>query len=107
MGLLGGDWKEAADVSEFNDTDRKLVDWGGDKQIGIFKVDGAYHAIHIWCSHQKMSMFPGDVEDGAIMCPAHGARFDLRTGKNLSLPAVRPVKTFPLKVEGEKIFIKA
>ena len=108
MGFLGGgEWKEAASESEFAETDRKLVDFGGEKQIGLFKLDDGYYAVGAWCSHQKTSLVHGDIEDHEIMCPLHGARFDLRSGKQLSLPAVRPIPSYPVKVEDGKVFIKA
>lgn len=108
MGLFGksGEWQEVALESEFAEQDRKLVDCGGEKQIGLFKVDGAYFAISAWCSHQKTSMVHGELDGHDLMCPLHGARFDVRTGKNLSLPAVKPVASYPAKVEDGKIFIK-
>ena len=101
------EWREAARLSDFEQTDRKLVDFGGEKQIGLFKVDDEYHAISAWCSHQKTSMVHGEVDGCELMCPLHGARFDLRTGKNLSLPAVRPVPHYDVKIEGDTIWIKA
>ncbi len=108
MGLFGGgDWQVAAEESEFAETDRKLVDFGGDKQIGLFKIDGKYYAIGAWCSHQKTSLVHGEIEDHEIMCPLHGARFDLRNGKHLSMPAVRPIPSYAVKVEEGKILIKA
>ena len=101
-----GTWKEVAVVSEFEKTDRKLVDLGDEKYIGVFKVDGGYYAIDGTCSHEKASLVLGEVCDHEVMCPLHGARFDLRTGRHLSLPAVRPVKSFPVKVEGDKILVE-
>ena len=99
-------WHEVADEAEFAQTDRKLVDLGGNHQIGVFKVDGAYYAISAWCSHQKATMIHGEVDGLALECPLHAARFDLRTGRHLCLPAVRPVPRYDLKVEGGKIFLK-
>ncbi len=108
MGFLGGgEWREAAEESEFVETDRKLVDFGGEKQIGLFKLDDGYYAVGAWCSHQKTSLVHGDIDDHEIMCPLHGARFDLRSGKQLSLPAVRPIPSYSVKVEDGKVFIKA
>ncbi len=100
------EWIEVAEVTEFNDTDRKLVDLGGVNQIGLFKLQGEYFAVSAWCSHQKTSLVHGDIIDHEIECPLHGARFDLRSGKNMTLPAVRPIPNFEVKVEGEKIFLK-
>lgn len=102
----GNGWLAVAKTEEFDATDRKLVDLGGDKQVGLFKVDGSYHAISVWCSHQKMSMMEGELEGGELMCPAHGARFDVRTGKQLCLPAVRPVPVYPTKTENGVIYLK-
>lgn len=98
-------WVEVADETEFLGADRKLVDLGGTQQIGLYKVNGEFLAISAWCSHQRAIMFSGDVVGCELECPLHGARFDLRTGKNLSLPAVRPVASYPVKSEGGKIFL--
>ncbi len=106
MGMFGGNWVEAAALEEFEGTDRKLVDLGGDKQIGLFKLDDGFYALGAWCSHQKESLVHGEIADHEIMCPAHGARFDLRSGRHLSMPAVRPVPGYSVKVEDGKVWIK-
>ena len=99
-------WHHAADESEFAHDDRKLVDLGGHHQIGLFKLPDGYYAVSAWCSHQKATMIHGDVADHALECPLHGARFDLRTGRNLCLPAVRPVPRYDVKVEDGRIYIR-
>lgn len=99
-------WIEVASVSEFDETDRKLVDLGGNLQIGIFKCGQEFFAVSAWCSHQKASMVHGEVVAHELECPLHGARFCLRTGRNLSLPAVRPVPRYDLKIENGKLFLK-
>jgi nitrite reductase/ring-hydroxylating ferredoxin subunit len=99
-------WVKAAAQGEFEDSDRKMVDLGGNLQIGLFKVDGAFHAISAWCSHQRATMIHGSLDGYELTCPFHGARFDVRNGRALSLPAVRPVKSYPVKVEGEDILLK-
>lgn len=105
--MLGkAEWKVAASEEDFAESDRHLVDFGGEKQVGLFKVEDGYYAVSVWCSHQKTSMLHGEVDGFELMCPLHGARFDLRNGKNLSLPAVRPVPSYPVKVEDGKIWIK-
>ena len=101
-----GAWKEVAAVGEFEKTDRKLVDLGGERYIGLFKLDDGYFAIDGTCSHEKASLVLGEVSDHEVMCPLHGARFDLRTGRHLSLPAVRPLKSYPVKVENAKIWVE-
>ena len=100
------DWVEVAEVTEFKETDRKLVDLGGDKQIGLFKLPDGFYAVSAWCSHQKSSLVHGDICNHEIECPLHGARFDLKTGRHLSLPAVRPIARFDVKIDGNKILLK-
>ncbi|NKB23626.1 MAG: Rieske 2Fe-2S domain-containing protein [Kiritimatiellae bacterium] len=100
------EWAAVADLDDFKDTDRKLIDLGGEKQIGLFKVEGGYYAIDSWCSHQKMSLMEGPVTGHEIMCPLHGARFDLKTGQHLSFPAVKPVGSYQVKVGGDQILLK-
>jgi 3-phenylpropionate/trans-cinnamate dioxygenase ferredoxin subunit len=100
------EWKEVGNVSDFTTSDRKMVDLGDGQMIGIFKVDDDYFAVNGWCSHEKASLMHGDVEGHEVVCPVHGARFDLRTGRHLSMPAVRPIASYPLKIEGDAIFIK-
>ena len=98
-------WREAARTSEFGKEDRKQVELAGE-QIGLFRLeDGNYAAISVWCSHQQLSLMTGLVEEDQIMCPIHGALFDLRTGEHLSPPAVEPIKTYDVKVEGDTICV--
>ena len=99
-------WVKAADLAEFQATDRKLVDLGGKNQIGLFKINGDFLAVSAWSSHQRATMVHGPLDGYELTCPLHGARFDLRTGAALSLPAVRGVKTFPVKVENDEVHIK-
>ena len=101
-----GTWKEVATVNEFEKTDRKLVDLGDERYIALFKLDDGYFAVDGTCSHEKASLVLGDVSDHEVMCPLHGARFDLRTGRHLSLPAVRPVASYRVKVEDGKILVE-
>lgn len=100
------EWIEIADVSEFAQTDRKLVDLGGHHQIGLFKLPDGFYAVSAWCSHQKATIIHGDIEGYEIECPLHAARFDLRNGQHKCLPAVRPIKAYTVKVEGTKVLLK-
>jgi len=99
-------WIEVAAVEEFKHTDRKLVDLGGQHQIGLFKLSDGFYAVSAWCSHQKATIIHGDIEGYEIECPLHAARFDLRNGQHKCLPAVRPIKSYETKVEGGKILLK-
>ena len=75
----------------------------GDRAVAVFNVDGDLYAIDDVCTHDEASLQAGYLEDCEIECPLHGARFDVRTGEVTELPAVVPVDTFPVRVEGDDI----
>jgi len=66
---------------------------------------GDVHAIDDTCSHANVSLSEGDVEDGEIECWLHGSRFDLRSGKPTGLPATSPIAVYPLKIDGDDVFV--
>jgi 3-phenylpropionate/trans-cinnamate dioxygenase ferredoxin component len=81
------------------------------KQIAIFNMDGQYLAIDDLCTHADASLADGGVfkdEQGRCLveCPWHGARFDLKTGAALTLPAVTPVKTYPVREAGDALEVE-
>src|SRR5919106_275097 len=73
----------------------------GELAIGVFTLDGELYAIEDRCSHDDGPIAEGDFEpdEGVVICPRHGSRFDIKTGRPLSLPAYVPVETFEVKVE--------
>ena len=74
----------------------------GDRWIGVFKVDGKLFAIDDICSHQEAFLHEGMLEGHAIECDAHGARFDIRSGKVEQGPAVLPVDTYGVRIVGDE-----
>ena len=76
-----------------------------DLEIGIVNCGGQILAIEDRCSHDNGTLVEGelDQDECTVECPRHGSRFDLRTGKPLTLPAYRPVETFPVTVEDDTI----
>ena len=67
--------------------------------------DGDFHAVSDICTHGAVSLSEGEVEDCTVECWLHGSRFDLRTGKPLSLPAVQPIAVYPVTVEGTTVLV--
>ena len=65
-----------------------------------------FHAIDDICSHDRGPLDQGTLDGNRIECPRHGAQFDVRTGKALTLPAVRPIKTYETRVEDGDIEIE-
>lgn len=79
----------------------------GDNAIAIVRnPSGEVKALDDKCSHGEISLSEGFVEEGTIECWAHGAKFDLNTGKPLSLPAYEPVKTYEVIIENDEIYIE-
>jgi len=76
-----------------------------DESIAIFNVDGDLYAIGDTCSHEEASLSEGDVYGTCVECPLHGAEFDLKTGYPRTLPAVVPVPTYAVKVEGDDVLV--
>ncbi len=97
-------WIKVADVEEFED-EATIFEYEGNP-IAIFKLEDGFYAIDDTCSHAEASLSEGEVEDHEIECPLHGAVFDLKTGNNLSLPAVVPVKSYPVKIEDNQLYIQ-
>lgn len=77
-----------------------------DASIALYNVDGRFYATDDECSHAEASLSDGWLEDEEITCPLHGAVFDVTTGKNLALPATRPVRSYPVRLEGDDIYVE-
>ena len=75
----------------------------GDHEIALCNVEGTYFATQDLCSHDGGPLGEGELWDYNIECPRHGGRFDVRTGQVTALPPVFPIKTFPVRVEGDDI----
>ena len=73
----------------------------GSISIGVYNLEGEFFAIEDRCSHDDGPLCEGDFDPdrGVAICPRHGANFDIRSGRPLTLPAYEPVETFPVHVE--------
>lgn len=95
---------EVAKVSELAQGERIFIEVDN-KQIVIFNIADQYYAIGDVCTHDNGPLGDGELDGCLVICPRHGARFDVRTGKAVRLPAVRPTPTYPVKVTGNAIEI--
>ncbi len=77
------------------------------RDILLCNVDGTIHAIEDLCTHDGGALDAGELEGCRIMCPRHGAYFDVTTGAALTLPAILPVQTYPVRLAGDDIFVDA
>jgi 3-phenylpropionate/trans-cinnamate dioxygenase ferredoxin subunit len=75
--------------------------------VAVFNADGELYAIDDTCTHQDASLSQGWLEGCLIECPLHAASFDLRTGKPTGPPAKRPVRTYPVVIDDDVVFVDA
>ena len=73
------------------------------KRIALCNVNGRFYAIDDVCTHDGGPLDQGELEGELVECPRHGAKFNVTTGKPVILPAVVPVKTYAVQVEGDDV----
>lgn len=90
---------EIASVDDLPNGERLFLEIDG-QPIVVFNIAGRFFAIADECSHEDLPLGDGDVDETHlhITCPHHGADFDLRTGKALTLPAVKDIPAYPVRV---------
>jgi 3-phenylpropionate/trans-cinnamate dioxygenase ferredoxin component len=96
------EWQTVASVAEIP-AERVAVFEVGDHAVAVCNVNGEFYAIDDVCTHDGGALDQGELEGDEIECPRHGARFDVRTGAAVQLPAFEPVETHDVRVEGEQI----
>ena len=75
------------------------------RELAVSNIDGTLFAIDDVCTHDGGTLGEGRLRNGRVICPRHGAAFDARTGKVLSLPAVKSVRSYPVTVEDGEIYV--
>ena len=75
------------------------------KDLCVVRQGSEIFAVDDICSHAEASLSEGEVTPGKIECWLHGAEFDLRSGEALTPPAVAPLQTYAVKIDGEKVTI--
>jgi 3-phenylpropionate/trans-cinnamate dioxygenase ferredoxin subunit len=83
---------------------KKLVEVDG-RAIAVFHIDGAFYAIDDVCTHDGGPLAEGELMGCEIQCPRHGARFDVRTGRPLCMPAIEPVTVHATEVRGDDVYV--
>ena len=99
------DFVAVAKRSDIPDPGSRLVELG-QRLIVVFHVGGEFYALDDVCTHDGGPLGEGDLDNHAVICPRHGARFDIRSGKALSMPATQPTASHEVRVAGEDILVK-
>jgi 3-phenylpropionate/trans-cinnamate dioxygenase ferredoxin subunit len=98
------DYVAVATTDELPNGARKLLEVDG-RPLAVFNIAGTYYCIADVCSHDDGPVAEGELDGTEIECPRHGARFDVRTGKVLSFPAIVDIPAYPVKVEAGEILV--
>jgi metal-sulfur cluster biosynthetic enzyme/nitrite reductase/ring-hydroxylating ferredoxin subunit len=93
------------DVGDVPDPGKTLVEVEGE-MVALFHVQGGWYAIDDVCTHDGGPLADGELRDFRIACPRHGAKFDIRTGAALTMPAVRPTRAHDVKVEDGGVWVR-
>lgn len=76
-----------------------------ERKVLLSKVEGQIYAVENVCSHDDGPLGEGTLEGHAIVCPRHGARFDIRDGSVLSMPAAFPIRSYPTRIEKDQVLV--
>jgi 3-phenylpropionate/trans-cinnamate dioxygenase ferredoxin subunit len=95
---------KAARLDEVPPGRTKVVEIG-DEEVALCNVDGEIYVIANVCTHDDGPLGQGYLLGDEIECPRHGARFNVRTGAVKTLPAIVPIPTFEVRIEGEDILV--
>ena len=73
--------------------------------VAVWNVDGEFYATDDTCTHEKYSLADSYIDGCIVECALHFAKFDLRTGESSGPPAPRGLRTYPVLVDGDEIFV--
>lgn len=99
-------WTQIATTDQIGE-DEALAISLGELRLALFQSAGAFHVTDNVCTHQYALLSEGYVEDGCVECPLHQARFDLRSGQALCAPASRPIRVYPVRIDGTSVLVDA
>ena len=98
-------WIELTAVDAIPEDDVIGIDTEG-KSFALYQVDGEIYATDNICTHGNARLCDGFLEGHEIECPLHQGKFDIRNGKAMCAPLTEDVKTYPVKIEGSRVFVE-
>ena len=101
---MSDQWIDVTATEDIPEDDVIGVDIAG-KSIALYRVEGEVFATDNLCTHGNARLCDGFLEGHEIECPLHQGKFDIRNGKAMCAPLTEDVKTYPIKIEGDRIFV--
>jgi 3-phenylpropionate/trans-cinnamate dioxygenase ferredoxin component len=94
-----------AKVHEIPDPGRQVLEIA-EQVVVLLHVGGRFYCIDDVCTHDGGPLGDGKLDGHQIACPRHGAKFDIRSGKALTMPATVDTRTHEVKVEGDTVYVR-
>jgi nitrite reductase/ring-hydroxylating ferredoxin subunit len=95
---------DVATVSELHPGTMKRIDIAG-RRLLLAAVDGRFCAVADRCTHEDASLSAGVLKGNLVRCPLHGSRFNVCTGEVLEEPAEQNLRTYPVRVQGDRVLV--
>jgi 3-phenylpropionate/trans-cinnamate dioxygenase ferredoxin subunit len=102
---MSGEWHDVGAVEAVSE-DLALAAKVGEREIGVYAIDGKLYALEDVCPHAYALLSQGFIDGEEVECPLHGAKFHVPTGKCTKEPGGRDLKCFPAKAEGGRVYVK-
>ena len=90
--------------SELSDGEMKKVPNSDVGDICVYKLEGTFYATADLCTHATASLAEGDIDDDLITCPVHWGQFHIPSGKAMTFPCERDLRTYRVEVEGDEVY---
>ena len=101
---MENNWIDAAAADELQQDDVIGINVGG-KSIALYQVEDTVFATDNICTHGNARLCDGFLEGHEIECPLHQGKFDIRNGKAMCAPLTEDIKTYPVKIEGNRVLV--
>ena len=101
---MSDQWIDVTAAEDIPEDDVIGIDIAG-KSIALYRVEGEIFATDNLCTHGNARLCDGFLEGHEIECPLHQGKFDIRNGKAMCAPLTEDVKTYPIKIEGDRVFV--
>ena len=100
------DFQKVASCAELASAGNKLCLEVSDRFVVLVALDGQFYCLDDVCTHDGGPLGEDDVQDGCLVCPRHGAKFDVRTGAAVCMPATEPTATHEVRVDDGQIYVR-
>jgi 3-phenylpropionate/trans-cinnamate dioxygenase ferredoxin subunit len=100
-------FERVASLEEIPDLGRKEVLLDDEILTLLLRVGDTYYCVEDICTHDGQPLTDGQLDGLQIVCPRHGARFDVVTGRAMKMPATKPIRVFPVEVRADGIYVQS